>query len=875
MAHRLISLLLLLFLAGCGGGSGSSASGGEGGNDNPDTSSSGGTSASASVSYSQGTATTVTSNLFLQGQRVAGVGTVTSSDGETWTVPAQTEYESTAFPWAFDLYNEYEAGHDYATASAALAALGSTDIVEVDADGEVVTGYIFADNYFELWVNGKAIAKDPVPFTGFNSCIVRFKAKQPFTVAMKLVDWEENLGTGTEANGDSNYHPGDGGLVAVFKDASDNVLDVTGSHWKAQTYYTAPITDKNCLDETARTSSGCSTADLTGIDNVYAAHWETPDGWTGENYDDADWPAASTYSNATVGVDNKPSYTNFTALFDDSANDAAFIWSSNLVLDNLVLVRATIGESTGSGGGTSTDNGDLTLTSPAVKSRNILPFSYTCDGVNLEGETGGLSPALAFSNVPEGTESFAVTMHIDKGEGDQIETESLWVLYDIPGSVTSIDGGTTGGGTLGITEQGQQAYFPPCSQGVKENNYTLTLYALPQKLNLPGATTDYAALTAAAKAVALESTTLVLSNVRYNPDDETEPFVPTKVPVTCDEKSEAFNIYNSTTVACQGNTMTVTSLTGVPERSSLDVDKLNVGTEAWIGRVPLPSETTWSFPLQPTYLASPTSNVNVHHPIGITVDGIPILHYAKEGDAGETAQLGTDYSDRDTVLLGELDQCGAHAGNGEDYHYHYAPLCMMDTHDPSQPVAYMFDGIPLYYGTAGGTVDGPTSVNYGGGRYDQLDYRPRALKTGAATLDECNAYDLNGDGAVSGYVYYTTKTAPYTIGCFRGEADQATSVFYADHWSPGDRDLSWAGSDVLITDYDTLTFDGKTWNYMEMTPDTANDKIPAGKSAQILYRALASGETGYEAGRDCWAFRYRLDKTVTDGSEDTAVTHCR
>ena len=47
-----------------------------------------------------------------------------------------------------------------------------------------------------------------------------------------------------------------------------------------------------------------------------------------------------TYSNAAVGVDNKPSYTNFSEIFIGA--EAQFIWSSNLVLDNLVLVRKTV-----------------------------------------------------------------------------------------------------------------------------------------------------------------------------------------------------------------------------------------------------------------------------------------------------------------------------------------------------------------------------------------------------------------------------------------------------------------------------------------------------------------------------------------------------
>ena len=32
-----------------------------------------------------------------------------------------------------------------------------------------------------------------------------------------------------------------------------------------------------------------------------------------------------------------------------------------------------------------------------------------------------------------------------------------------------------------------------------------------------------------------------------------------------------------------------------------------------------------------------------------------------------------------TLDTGELDVCGGHAGRGDDYHYHIAPKCLIDT----------------------------------------------------------------------------------------------------------------------------------------------------------------------------------------------------
>lgn len=58
--------------------------------------------------------------------------------------------------------------------------------------------------------------------------------------------------------------------------------------------------------------------------------------------DDNVWPTAVTFSNETVGVKNKKAFTNFENVFDTPDADADFIWSSNLVLDNLVLLPGKI-----------------------------------------------------------------------------------------------------------------------------------------------------------------------------------------------------------------------------------------------------------------------------------------------------------------------------------------------------------------------------------------------------------------------------------------------------------------------------------------------------------------------------------------------------
>lgn len=301
------------------------------------------------ASVTQGLATKTVSNLHIcTNGRVTDVGSIVATNSSVWTVPATVNFTNNSFPFASNLYNPCS-GNLYANDVAALAALNGADIVNIDEDGEVITAFVFADNYFEMYINGVAVGKDNVPFTQFNSNIVRFRVKRPFTIAMLLVDWEELLGVGCENSNGFQYHMGDGGMVAVFKDSLNNIIAKTGSDWKAQTFYTAPIIDLTCPTENGiqRISANCSTQDANNGTNYYGLHWNRPTNWMGASFNDSIFPTATTYSNATVGIDNKPAYTNFTNIFDNPSNDAQFIWSNNIVLDNEVIVRYKVSLTTG------------------------------------------------------------------------------------------------------------------------------------------------------------------------------------------------------------------------------------------------------------------------------------------------------------------------------------------------------------------------------------------------------------------------------------------------------------------------------------------------------------------------------------------------
>lgn len=294
-------------------------------------------------SVSQGVATLTQQNLYTCPKgRNTSLGTIEATDKTTWIVPADVRFLDPTFPRSSDLHNACT-GITYSLTSQAVAALRSENIVTVDPLGEVFTCFVFADNYFEMYINGVAVGKDNVPYTQFNSSIIQFCVSRPFTIAIHAVDWEEHLGVGTEASG-SPYHAGDGGIVVVLRDPSGTIVSTSSHQWKAQTFYTAPIYDLSCPREEGqlRLTDACSTADVADGTSAYALHWTLPANWMNPDFDDTQWPDAFEFSNQTVGVDNKPAYTNFTDIFDNPNRDASFIWSSNIILDNDVVLRGTV-----------------------------------------------------------------------------------------------------------------------------------------------------------------------------------------------------------------------------------------------------------------------------------------------------------------------------------------------------------------------------------------------------------------------------------------------------------------------------------------------------------------------------------------------------
>lgn len=253
-----------------------------------------------------------------------GSGVVVAEDGTEWIVPMET-----SFTEAFvDMYNDCTADGDNAD------FLDDLETIVVDEDGEVVTAYIFADNYYELYVNGVNIGRDRIAFIPFNSTAVRFQASYPITIAVHMADWETHYGIGMEYD---RYNVGDAGFIAWFDTGT-----VTGADWKVLPVYIAPLDDPACVVEDEFGNADASACDIApecsrqNPEQCRALHYPVPDDWMMPDFDDSNWQNATLY--AAEDVTNQRGYADYA----DRFGAAEFIWSPSLKLDNQVLARFTI-----------------------------------------------------------------------------------------------------------------------------------------------------------------------------------------------------------------------------------------------------------------------------------------------------------------------------------------------------------------------------------------------------------------------------------------------------------------------------------------------------------------------------------------------------
>ncbi len=123
----------------------------------------------------------------------------------------------------------------------------------------------------------------------------------------------------------------------------------------------------------------------------------------------------------------------------------------------------------------------MEVTTDSLTESGLIDARNTCDGVDL-------SPPLAWTGVPEGTQSFALMVDdIDADEG----IFSHWVVVGMPPETVALDEGSVPkGAVVGMNDFKTLGYRGPCLLSGSQNKekdahtYVFTVYALDTTLNL-------------------------------------------------------------------------------------------------------------------------------------------------------------------------------------------------------------------------------------------------------------------------------------------------------------------------------------------------------------------------------------------------------
>lgn len=200
-------------------------------------------------------------------------------------------------------------------------------LAPLPALAETFSADVWADNWFELRVDGVRVAEDSVPITterSFNAESFGFEAERPFVLGLVARDFIED-DTGLEYIGTRRQQMGDGGVIAQVRDASGALAAVTDAAWECLVIHRAPL-DVACADEADPVpSEGACANEIAG----------EPEGWDMPSFDASGWPAATVH--AAAAVDPKMGYDEI-----DWAEEAELIWGPSLTQDNTILCRLAV-----------------------------------------------------------------------------------------------------------------------------------------------------------------------------------------------------------------------------------------------------------------------------------------------------------------------------------------------------------------------------------------------------------------------------------------------------------------------------------------------------------------------------------------------------
>jgi Raf kinase inhibitor-like YbhB/YbcL family protein len=155
-------------------------------------------------------------------------------------------------------------------------------------------------------------------------------------------------------------------------------------------------------------------------------------------------------------------------------------------------------------GGRGPANPPLIMTTTAWEDGGVIPNKYT-----MAAGTTAVSPELKWSQVPPGTQSFALLMHDPEpvlAKGSKMDI-THWLIWNIPGTSTGLGEGVAAGelpdGSRQVSLRAN-AYMGPGAPPGPYHHYTFELYALDIKLEVPQGTPQEAAATRTAVVNAMD-----------------------------------------------------------------------------------------------------------------------------------------------------------------------------------------------------------------------------------------------------------------------------------------------------------------------------------------------------------------------------------
>jgi Raf kinase inhibitor-like YbhB/YbcL family protein len=158
-----------------------------------------------------------------------------------------------------------------------------------------------------------------------------------------------------------------------------------------------------------------------------------------------------------------------------------------LVVSTLAVVASGSLSAQQRGGAPAAPPMTMTVAGFADGAQIPVKYSQAAPGV-ATGE--GLSPAISWTNVPAGTQSFVLNMHdMDVARNRTTDDQAHWVVWNIPATATGLPEGVPKGaqladGSYQFSATGQMYRGPGAPANGPMHHYMFELFALDSKLDV-------------------------------------------------------------------------------------------------------------------------------------------------------------------------------------------------------------------------------------------------------------------------------------------------------------------------------------------------------------------------------------------------------